>query len=139
MTLSHQSYAHTFLLRVEEFSWTNEEGDLSITFHVTELLFAISQGKVQVEPVRTPLDTTFAERWLSQRSLSYATIATLSRQRMDEPVLGVGMPDGTVLLIDGSHRYMARHLKGLPTVDYNIVWQPSTWLPYATITKGTLL
>jgi hypothetical protein len=122
---------------IEVFDWTSEDGATHIHFRITEALLAIAQGTLHADAVETPTDEAFAREWLVQRGLNYRYCMTMSASRLAEPVLGVWMPDGTVLLIDGSHRYFARVLRKLPLVRYRIVgWGDIA--PYMTLTGAAL-
>lgn len=117
---------------IEYFDWTSPDGKTSITFRVTDMLNAISTGTLRAQRVTTRIDTEFVELWLVKRELSDRLIARMTPERRNEPVLGAWMPDGSVLLIDGSHRYMARYLEGLDEIDYNLIAYDD-WQGYATI------
>ena len=99
----------------------------SARFRVTEILDAIAKGGLKAQLITTAIDTTFVEDWLIKRELNMLLCHRMGVSRMAIPVLGVWMPDGTVLLIDGSHRYMAKYLNGDDTIDYMLIangdWQ----------------
>ena len=115
------------LRRLERFDWTSPDGNASARFRVTEILDAIAKGGLKAQLVTTAIDTTFVEDWLVKRELNMPLCHRMGVSRMTIPVLGVWMPDGTVLLIDGSHRYMAKYLNGDDTIDYMLIangdWQ----------------
>lgn len=118
---------------IEQFDWTSPDERTRISFRVTAMLGDIASGKLRVKRITTYLDVDFADTWVAKRDLNPAHIAALSNARLNVPVLGVWMPDGDVLLVDGSHRYMARRLRGETLIDYYTVALPD-WQPYATIT-----
>jgi hypothetical protein len=122
--------------RLERFDWQSPDASASMTIKVTEMLADIAAHKLVYEAVTTHVDDKFAHTWLTQRSLNMHHIKRLTPERLAQPVLGITMPDATVLLIDGSHRYAARWIKHMPTVDYHLVRDP-LWRPYATI-RGDL-
>ena len=115
------------LRRLERFDWTSPDGNARARFRVTEILDAIAKGGLKAQLVTTALDTTFVEDWLVKRELNMPLCHRMGVSHMTIPVLGVWMPDGTVLLIDGSHRYMAKYLNGDDTIDYMLIangdWQ----------------
>jgi hypothetical protein len=59
-------------------------------------------------------------------------VRSMSATRRSMPVLGVWMPDLTVVLIDGGHRYMARVINGEAEITYNLIAEED-WKPYAAI------
>lgn len=120
------------IIILEQFDWTSTDGKTSITFRITEMLGAIAAGQLKTDLITSPLDANFARQWLIKRDLNEYYCRNMSLRRLDQPVLGVWMPDKTVLLIDGSHRYMARYYSGQTTVDYHLV-ALADWQSYATI------
>ena len=121
---------------LQTFDWTNEEGTVSISLDITRMLEAIDKGELQVEKLTALLDRSFAEMWISRRDINLSYVFNMSPLYRDKPVLGAWLPDETVLLIDGSHRYTRRYKDNLETVDYNLV-SLNDWPKYATI-KGEL-
>ena len=119
---------HLYLVTTTEcFDWVSPEGKTQVHFNVTEILEAIAEGSLKANRITTLIDTTFVEDWLVKRELNMPLCHRMGVSRMTIPVLGVWMPDGTVLLIDGSHRYMAKYLNGDDTIDYMLIangdWQ----------------
>lgn len=97
------------LCRVEIFNWLSPDEKTSIRFHITEMLLAISSGKLKHTPVLARLDNNFARDWLTKREPNMDYVRQLSPNRLKEPVLGARLPDAddSVVLIDGTHRYYA--------------------------------
>ena len=124
----------SLFVKIELFDWTSPDEQTTIQFRVTEMLFAIGLGKLQAEHVTTVLDRKFCEEWLSKRELDVVYAQSLSPERLQVPVLGAWMPDQTVTLIDGGHRYLSLYLKQHIYIDYLLV-ALEDWQPYATI-KG---
>lgn len=118
---------------IEQFDWTSPDECTRISFRVTAMLGDIAKGKLTVARVTTLIDTDFVDTWVAKRDLNMTHVAMMSNARLNVPVLGAVMPDEDVLLIDGSHRMMARRMRGETTIEYNLV-APQDWLPYATIT-----
>jgi hypothetical protein len=125
-----------FVVLFETFSWKSPDGKTSGTFDVTRMLRDIEMRQLSFDNIMTQLDKNFAETWVAKRDINMEYCIQMSLKRRNTPVLGVWMPDGSVLLIDGSHRYMSRFLFDEPTVEYNIVRYP-LWRPYAKI-RGKL-
>ncbi len=121
------------LRRIETFEWMSEDGKTQTSFEVTKMLDEIAAGRLKVDHVTTEINEAFITTWLLKRDLNKFHVASISRPRLDEPVLGVWMDDA-ILLIDGGHRYLARYAVGLRTVDYLLVAE-SDWRPFATETK----
>ena len=124
-------------LRVEVFDWTSPDEKTNIRFHITEMQFAIQEGRLIGEHVMAKLDGEFARRWLTLRELNMNYVRNLPPERILNPVFGAQMPDPehSVVLIDGSHRYMRRYLDGNYTVPY-LLFTEEQWKPFAEI-KGT--
>lgn len=120
---------------IQFFDWQSADGKCQITFSVTRMLDDIISGKLATEVLVASLDTDFDSTWIVQRDLNAKHVMTIMRDEatLNSPVLGVWMPNGSVLLIDGSHRYMARYLLHKPTIDYMLI-ALNDWKPYATIT-----
>ena len=117
----------------EQFDWESESGKINIVFNVTALLSAVAAMAIPFEKIKTPLDRNFAREWLPKRGLEMDRVRTMTPKRMAEPVLFACMLNLTVLLIDGTHRYYARYLRGKPDVR-GILLQPAVWGPFAKIT-----
>ncbi len=117
---------------IEMFQYNGDGPAPPMLFRVSALAHKLIAGEVGFIHVTSPIDKEFATKWITQRDLNMTYVHNMPPLWLDDPVLGVEMPDNTVLLIDGSHRYMARYLAKLPTIDYFIVPRP-LWLPYATI------
>src|ERR1700678_1750067 len=98
---------------LQVFDWQNEEATLSISFNITAILEAIESCELQVEKLTAPLDRSFAEIWVSKRDVNFPYVLNMSPLYRDKPVLCAWMHDGTVLLIDGSHRYTRRYKDNL--------------------------
>jgi hypothetical protein len=119
----------------EAFTWESEDKSRSIRFDITTMLAAIAHGVLPYGKCETELDREFAREWLPLRDLDMDRLVALQTDpKLHEPCLGVRMIDDTVLLIDGSHRYMARYLLNLPDVLYHII-EYNDWQPYATVLK----
>ena len=121
------------LVFLQRFDWDSEDGKCHICFRVSEMLNAIAEGKLRYEEVRSPLDVVFARNWVSKRDIRLNRIMAMTTTELNSPVLGVWMPDGSVLLVDGSHRYMARYRLHRDYIDWHLI-ALGDWQAYATIT-----
>jgi hypothetical protein len=121
--------------RIEVFDWTSPDEVTSVHFPITIMLRAIAKGQVPYERITAQLDPEFARIWISRRDINIPYCLALPKKRRDEPVLGCWMADDTVLLVDGSHRYMARYLRKETTIDY-IILKEVDWKPFAILMKG---
>jgi hypothetical protein len=127
-----------FSQRFEIFTWRSPDDETELTFAVTPLLSALKRGVVPYDLVHAILDREWAATWLVQRDLNLSFVKRLAQNRPAryyDPVLGITMKNGSVLLIDGSHRYMAHYLNGEETIDYHIIPHGS-WSSFANTTKG---
>lgn len=116
------------------FTWNDPSGKRALDFFIEPLLVGIYAGSIPYEELEVTLDPTWVGEWLVKRELDLVHVAALTQAQIDVPVLGAWMDDGSVLLIDGGHRYMARYLHRLPTVTYHILAEAS-WRKHAIITK----
>jgi len=119
--------------KIEVFDWTSEDTRTTIRFSVSEMLTQIARRALPCREITTPIDANWATTWLPKRDPKIEYAMGLSPERAAEPVLGVWMPDETVLLIDGTHRYMNRFMWGHDTIDWLVVTDPD-WRAYAIIT-----
>ena len=127
----------TELLAIEIFDWTSPNGKCQISFATTSMLIAMRTGKLPYEEILSPMDPEFVRDWLSERIDNMDYVRKLSAQRLAEPLVGVWMPAGMVLLIDGAHRYMANWLQDpLRLLSWRLV-SLFDWTKYATI-RGRL-
>lgn len=100
------------------------------------MLSAIANKQLAVQAVITPLDREFANKWLPLRELNMDYVHNMPKSQFDKPVLDVWLPDGTALLIDGSHRYMARVINNKRAIAHHII-AFSDWQSFAQI-EGNL-
>lgn len=117
----------------QQFDWTSPKSNCHVSFQVTRMLTDIASGKLPYDEITSPIDKDFALNWVNKRELNLRYIRNLTHWQLIKPVLGVWLPSGSVLLIDGSHRYMGLYLRGYKTIDNYIVGYVD-WQPYATIT-----
>jgi hypothetical protein len=116
----------------EVFTWTPDNGKCTVLFMVSSILEAIRRKKIRHKRALTPLDSDFAVGVLTKRELDLDWIHNMSETRLEEPVLCAYWHDGTVILIDGSHRYMALYLAQKPTISCYLI-DYEDWQPYAFI------
>jgi hypothetical protein len=116
----------------EVFTWTSDNGKCTVMFMVSSMLAAIKRGELRHQHILTSIDETFAKKELPRRDLDMRYVNALSAKRLAEPVLGAYWHDGTVILIDGNHRYMALYMAGMPAIEYYLVAYED-WQPYAFI------
>jgi hypothetical protein len=122
-----------YLLPHETFDWTSPDQKVRIIFYVTPLLKAIENGSVVAERHSALLDPEWAKAWLTPDRVNADYALSLPRKRLAEPLLGAWMPHGTMLLIDGSHRYYERLRLNMQHFDVHIVPYPD-WRRFAIIT-----
>lgn len=104
----------------EVFSWVSMNGTEELHFRTTIMKRFLDANPEFAKGCRftTEMDGDFAEHVGKFNGLEEDHFNTVTPYRLDEPVLGCIMPDGTVLLVDGSHRYYMRYLRGCDTVEY---------------------
>lgn len=117
---------------LERFDWESPDQRTRISFRVTEMLLAISTGRLRHEFVTSPLNREFAEEWIQHCEINLDRVNNMTIERKNTPVLGAWYPDKTVILIDGSHRFWRRYLDREEWVDYCLV-EFEDWRQYATI------
>jgi hypothetical protein len=123
---------------IQRFDWISEDKETEIHFMVTDLLDDMNSGAVAFERLQAPIDPDWAAAWLIKRDLYLSRILAIRNipALYQEPLLGVTMPNNTVLLIDGSHRYMARLLEGETMNFWHIVHHEDI-TDFYTVIKGT--
>lgn len=117
--------------RTETFDWISEDAQTRVRFPITAMLAAMVDKTLNYETLTTRISATFVLAWLVSR-VDTTNFRPISEPRLGEPVLGAWMPDRSILLIDGSHRYYARYQRGLETIDYNVLLEED-WQRFATI------
>lgn len=120
---------------IEQFDHVSEDQKTLTTYEVTRMLLDIEMGKLPFKKVLAAVDPDFAVKWLPQRDVNLDYAMKLSPKQVALPLLGVERADGTTLLIDGSHRYLAAYIRGLPELPWYIVEAPH-WHPYASVKEN---
>ena len=127
---------HFSVLVVEQvFSWTDPDGTRTIDFYIDPLLTGIIDGSIPFDTAEVVIDPVWVKEWLVKRDLDPVHLGSLTDDQIDTPVLGAWMEDGSVLLIDGSHRYMARYILAKPTVRYFLLGKDA-WQKHAVIVRN---
>ena len=125
-------YQHD-IVTFQKFDWTSPDETVQISWPITRMLYDIGNGKLKFQAVVAEIDKDFVENWLVKREPDMEYVRSLPDAQLIVPVLGAWMPRKSVVLIDGTHRYMARYLQKRKTIPY-ILLAVEDWLPYATIT-----
>lgn len=103
------------------FTWKSPDEKTEIRFAVSDILAAMAAGNIAYETITTPVEKSFARFLAASREPDRAYAERLSEDAYNEPVLFVLLPEGSHLLIDGTHRYYAKYLRALPTIDAFVV------------------
>lgn len=74
----------------------------------------------KVKEITAYLDPEFVQFIKEKRGVEQWKIARLTAIQLQIPVIGVRMPDDSVLLVDGHHRLVALHNLGKTDYDINI-------------------
>lgn len=87
--------------------------------HAVEGTFLITQTRmwlqlIEREPFTSDITPELVEHLTTERDVDPDRVMELDRRSwMWDPAIGVHLPDGTTLLIDGTHRILRRHREGL--------------------------
>lgn len=100
------------------FSWQDPSSGKVLHFAATSLLSEIKDKK---ELVRfSEIDLKFIETIVKKRGIESHRLTRLTDEQLQEPVLVLDYEDGH-LMIDGHHRLLCRHLKGMTTFLFFLV------------------
>lgn len=98
----------------EMFTWIDPGDGRLFTFNVWSMAKYAATRPPSVERIQFTIDPAHVAMILAHRSVdvSYARRLTLAELRV--PLIGVEMPDGTTLTVDGHHRYWRWFDLGMP-------------------------
>lgn len=82
----------------------------TLYFCIARLIELRDERPEQWETIEIPLDSVAII--VTQRGVDVDHAMRMSIQRVNEPGYGVFMPDGSFLIVDGSHRYVRRAFDG---------------------------
>src|SRR5574337_769114 len=111
----------------ELFEWTN--GTTIYKFRISVMHRFLKDNPEYADSIHFTviIEPDFAENCIAKaRGVDMDRINSLTKERLSEPVIGCTLTDGSVLLVDGNHRYMRRYLDGYKTVDY-FLFPESLW------------
>lgn len=114
------------LLSIREvFDWTSEDKTSNFSIDVTRLNSMILAGQISCQKITAVVDDNFVRNHLFAREPNAKTVSMVmdDKLRLDVPVLGLWYGP-SIILADGTHRYIARWLRHLPTIDYILVEDP---------------
>lgn len=106
---------------VETFEWLDPQQPRALIFRTTEIMHDMTRGLLPFDRIITKLDVAWAREVLPLRGLDYDHAARLTPDQIAKPLLGVKMPSGATLLIDGHHRYYRRWQLCKPDVRFYVV------------------
>ena len=125
--------------RIEIFYWTHRDKSISISFFINEILFDISAKSLPYEEVLVEIEEDFAKNTLMKQDYDLLHCLSLSEERLKEPVIGCYWADNSVILIDGTHRYIRHYMDRRKTIVYRLIkyqdWQRAK---YSRIMRGKL-
>ncbi len=124
--------AKTWFLKIETFDWVSPSGKATASVDVTELVAAICRRKVNITTGHTLIQSSDVKHIEATREPNLDYALSLPAARLTVPVIFVEIPDGTQLLVDGTHRFLALYYQGIEIVPFIIVRYPD-WLCYATV------
>lgn len=124
-------------VRIQHFTWNDPDSPRQIEFYVTEMIEAMLLGELPYEKCRAALNAEWAAEWLPQRDLNMNYVRSIAEPKLSTPMLGVRLNDAddSVLIIDGSHRYMARYLAKKEDYLLMIIPYPA-WRRYSKETRN---
>ena len=123
--------------KVEMFDWHSHDGNIELSFNVSHLWHAIETQAVEFSAIETYIDPDFVETDLMSREPDEKLLLTMTKIRLEVPVIFVDWIDDSCILVDGTHRYIVRHRLSLTTIKaFRIPYL--AWRPFVTIKKGSL-
>jgi hypothetical protein len=91
----------------------NKRGGKTMTFCVSRLEAMHAAGQGEWEDWDVPIREDDARMIARDRGIERHRLDTMPESRIDVPGLGVREQDGGLVMVDGNHRYLARHRRGL--------------------------
>lgn len=81
-----------------------------------------------IEIVLTPVERKWALDFLDHRGIEQHRLERIQPEHLEEPIVYCAMPDGTHLLVDGHHRYVAAAIHDVQWIKSRILnyeqWSP---------------
>ena len=90
-------------------------------FNATQLRSYAMETKIGVEYIRATMDSAHAMHVSEHCGIEEPRLASITPERLAEPLLAVRLGDGSALLIDGHHRLVKRWRHGLKFYDVMVV------------------
>lgn len=82
-----------------------------------------------IKPVKIPFSKEFVTLCFARRGIEEHRLARLTPAQLDEPILFCQMPEGSWLLVDGTHRYVRSYLEGAKTCQ-GWMLEERLWRPF---------
>lgn len=96
----------------EIFTYHYAQTGVTWNFNATKMFAHASQPDSGIECVEVPIDAWFAEFVRRHRGIEQWRLDRLQEPYLSLPIVGVDMPDGTFLTVDGHHRLMRQYQLG---------------------------
>lgn len=123
-----------YMAQGQVFTWLDPDNAAVWAFDVQGLQDALEANLLSFSTFNVPIDFEWARTWLPKRITDETLCQTMPDDRRREPILAVWLTakgiKGQVLIIDGSHRYMANVLAGAKSIWHNVVHFPD-WQAFA--------
>jgi hypothetical protein len=97
----------------EVFTHIDELTGVQATYNATQLRAFLEQSNHEI--VLVPVDEAHATYCMENRGIEPARLLSLmqSKDAFTKPLILASMPDGSSLLVDGTHRFVLAHTVGL--------------------------
>jgi hypothetical protein len=107
----------------EVFTHISDEDGRQTTYAVTALIKRCQQG--DIPKAKVPVEAAHAQYCVERRGVEKERLQALFAHPawLTQPMLFIEMPDGSHLLVDGTHRYTLAFAVGVPElIAYMIPW-----------------
>jgi hypothetical protein len=108
-------------------TFTHEADDGTQTTYAAAALFRFCEANPdKVEKLLVPVDQEHADFMYSNRGVEEDRLRALVEkpEALKKPILFIQMPDLSVLLVDGTHRYVLYYHVGCPSIPaYMVPWE----------------
>jgi hypothetical protein len=122
LRIKHMPHVRVEGAGLKDVCFSHEHPDIG-TVNITRLLKGIATGKVYARTLYLDFAKDSVDRIEIERDIDPKVMAFLEAnyEKAGEPILGVAMTDGSIVIIDGSHRSALWGRKGIYTMPVTLV------------------
>lgn len=122
LRIKNMKHVHVEGADITDTCFSHEHPDIG-TVNITRLLKGIEKGDVYSKTTNLPFSKASVDRIEIERDIDPKVMAFLvaNIKAANEPLLGVAMADGSVIIIDGSHRSALWARRGVYTMPVTLI------------------